>query len=104
VASRIRKGDLVYVASGDDKGVTGRVLTVLPREGKAIVEKVNMVTKHRRARGRGQVGGMVTQEAPIHLSKLALVDPKTSQPVRIRWEIRPDGTKARLSKKSGATI
>jgi len=104
VASRIKKGDLVYVASGEDKGVTGRVLAVLPKEGRAIVEKVNMISKHRRTRGRGQVGGIITQEAPIHISKLMLVDPKTSLPTRIRWEVRPDGTKARVSKKSGATI
>lgn len=101
---RIRKGDLVYVISGDDKGMTGRVLAVMPKKGTAVVEKVNMVTKHRRARSMQEPGGLITQEAPIHLSKLMLVDPKTGQPTRIRWERRPDGTKVRVSKKTGNVI
>jgi len=101
VKCRIKKGDLVHVISGDDRGMRGRVLTVLPKKGKAIVEKVNMVTKHRRARGMQRTGGLVTQEAPIALSKLMLVDPKTSEPTRVRMAIRPDGSKVRTSKKTG---
>ena len=101
---RIRKGDLVYVISGEDAGMTGRVLAVFPDEQKAIVEKVNMVTKHKRPRSMQDPGGLVTQEAPIALSKLMLVDPKTNEPTRIRWERRDDGTKVRVSKKTGNVI
>jgi len=102
--NRIRKGDLVYVISGDDKGMTGRVLAVFPKEGRAIVEKVNMVTKHRRQRSMMEPGGLITQEAPIPLCKLMLVDPKTHEPTRIRWERREDGSKVRVSKKTGNVI
>jgi len=104
VRCRIKKGDLVYVVSGDDRGMTGRVLAVFPKTRKAIVEKVNMMTKHRRMRSMQQPGGLITQEAPIALSKLMLVDPKTNQPTRIRWEKRPDGSKARAGKKTGNVI
>jgi len=104
VKNRIKKGDLVEVISGDDLGLRGRVLAVMPRKSKAIVEKVNMVTKHRRARGVQRPGGLVTQEAPIAVSKLMLVEPKTSQPTRIRLEVRSDGTKVRVSKKTGNEI
>jgi large subunit ribosomal protein L24 len=103
----IKKGDLVYVVSGDDRGMTGRVLTVHPRQGKAIVEKVNMITKHKRRQHQTrmqQTGGLITQEAPIALSKLMLVDPKTNRPTRVRIEVRPDGTKARVGKKTGNVI
>jgi large subunit ribosomal protein L24 len=100
----IKKNDLVSVISGDDRGMTGRVLAVLPKKGKAIVEKVNMVTKHRRARTAQKASGLITQEAPIALSKLMLVDSKTNQPTRVRFELRPDGSKVRVSKKTGNVI
>jgi large subunit ribosomal protein L24 len=104
VKTRIRKGDLVAVISGEDKGMTGRVLAVDPKAQTAIVEKVNMMTKHRRQRKMQEPGGLISQEAPIALSKLMLVDPKTNQPTRIRWEARPEGTKVRVAKKSGNVI
>lgn len=102
--NRIRKGDLVYVISGEDRGMTGRVLAVNPKAGSAIVEKVNMITKHQRQRDQMQPGGLINQEAPLPLSKLALVDPKTNEPTRIRWEQQEDGTKARVAKKTGNVI
>lgn len=102
--ARIKKGDLVYVISGDDRGMTGRVLTVIPAKNQAIVEKVNMVTKHKRQRSMQEPGGLINQEAPIALSKLMLVDPKTNEPTRIRIETREDGTKARISKTTGNPI
>jgi large subunit ribosomal protein L24 len=101
---RIKKNDLVTVISGDDRGMTGRVLAVLPKKGKAIVEKVNIVTKHRRARTAQKASGIISQEAPIALSKLMLVDSKTGLPVRVRFELRPDGSKVRVSKKTGNVI
>ncbi len=101
---RIKKGDLVSVISGEDRGMTGRVLSVLPKKGKAIVEKVNMVTKHRRQRKMQQPGGLVNQEAPIALSKLMLVDTKSNRPTRVRFQIQPDGAKQRVGKKTGNVI
>ena len=101
---RIKKGDLVAVISGDDKGMTGRVLSVLPRKGKAIVEKVNMMTKHRRQRQAKTPGGLISQEAPIPLSKLMLVDTKTNRPTRVHFQRQPDGTRVRMSKKTGNVI
>lgn len=100
----IKKNDLVSVISGDDRGMTGRVLAVMPQKGKAIVEKVNMVTKHRRARTAQRTGGLITQEAPIALSKLMLVDPKTNQPTRVRIDVRTDGSRVRVGKKTGNVI
>jgi large subunit ribosomal protein L24 len=102
--SRIKKGDIVAVISGDDQGSTGRVLQVLPSEGKAIVEKVNMVTKHKKRRSMQEPGGLINQEAPIPLSKLMLVDPKGNQPTRVRFEKREDGTVVRVAKKTGNVI
>jgi large subunit ribosomal protein L24 len=102
---RIKKGDIVRVISGDDVGREGRVLTVMPDAQQAIVEKVNMVTKHRKQRSMQEPGGLISQEAPIALSKLMLVDPKASnEPTRIRWEHRDDGTKVRVGKKTGNVI
>ena len=100
----IKKNDLVQVISGDDRGVVGRVLAVMPKKHKAIVEKVNMVTKHRRQRTAQKASGIITQEAPIAISKLMLVDPRTNQATRVRLEIRPDGSKVRVSKKTGNVI
>ena len=100
---RIKKEDTVYVRSGRDKGRTGRVLMVLPEEGKALVEGINMVTKHERQRSQQQPGGIVQREAPIALSRLMLVDPKTGQPGRFRIEER-DGKKVRVHVKSGNEV
>jgi large subunit ribosomal protein L24 len=100
---RIKKEDTVYVRSGTDKGRTGRVLMVMPDEGKALVEGINMVTKHERQRSQQQPGGIVQREAPIVLSRLMLVDPKTGQPGRFRVEER-DGKKVRVHVKSGNEV
>jgi len=102
--SRIKKGDLVSVISGEDKGKTGRVLSVIPEKAQAIVEKVNMKTKHKRQRSAQQPGGIIHQEAPVALAKLMLIDPKTSTPTRVRIEARADGTKVRVAKKTGNVI
>ncbi len=100
---RIKKEDTVYVRSGRDKGRTGRVLMVMPEAGKALVEGINMVTKHERQRSQQQPGGIVQREAPIAMSRLMLVDPKTGQPGRFRIEER-DGKKVRVHVKSGNEV
>ena len=95
----IKKNDTVYVRSGKDRGQTGRVLMVMPKEGKALVEHVNMVRCHERQRKQGQPAGIVSKEAPLPLSRLMLVDPKTNEPGRIRAENR-DGKKVRVHSKT----
>lgn len=99
----IKKGDNVYVLAGEDRGKTGRVLSVLPDKGRAIVEGVNMVTKATKPSAQNPQGGLVKKEAPIHLSNLNLVDPKTGKPTRIAIR-RENGKKIRISKKSNQEI
>lgn len=100
---RIKKEDTVYVRCGSDRGRTGRVLMVLPEEGKALVEGINMKHKHQRQRSQQEPGGIVEREAPIPLSNLMLVDPKTGQPGRFRIEER-DGKKVRIHVKTGNEV
>jgi large subunit ribosomal protein L24 len=104
MAARIRKGDRVEVISGVQKGKRGEVVRVLPKEGRALVQGVRLATRHRKPRGVGQPGGIVEQEAPIQLSKLALIDPKTDQPTRVGFRFLEDGRKVRFAKKSGEVI
>lgn len=99
----IKKGDNVYVLAGEDRGKTGRVVSVLPDKGRAIVEGVNMVTKATKPSAQHPQGGLVKKEAPIHLSNLNLVDPKTGKPTRIAIR-RENGKKIRISKKSNQEI
>ncbi|MDE6463341.1 MAG: 50S ribosomal protein L24 [Muribaculaceae bacterium] len=99
----IKKGDTVYVLAGEDRGKTGRVLAVEPAKNRAIVEGVNIVTKATKPTAQHPQGGLVKKEAPIHMSNLNLVDPKTGKPTRIRIE-RKDGKAIRISKKSNQEI
>ena len=101
---KIKKGDTVYVLAGDDKGKTGRVLSVLPEQGKAIVEGVNIVSKSTKPNAKAPQGGIIKKEAPIDLSNLAVVDPKTGKPTRVGFRFNEDGKKVRYSKKSGEEI
>jgi large subunit ribosomal protein L24 len=99
----IRKGDTVYVNTGEDKGKTGRVLQVLVKEQRAIVEGVNMVSKHTKPNAKHPQGGIEKKEASVHLSNLNLLDPKSGKPTRIgRKEVK--GKLVRYSKKSGEVI
>jgi large subunit ribosomal protein L24 len=104
MAARIRKGDQVEVISGEEKGKRGEVMRVLPKEGRAIVQGLRLVSRHQKPRGVGQPGGIVEQEAPLHLSKLALIDPKTDRPTRVGFRLAADGNKVRFAKKSGERI
>ena len=101
--AKIRKGDRVVVLSGKDKGKHGDVRQVMPKEGKAIVEGVNIAVRHRKPSQANPQGGLDRFEAPIALSKVALEDPKTGKPTRVGFEIR-DGKKVRVAKKSGEVI
>ncbi|MBQ8360627.1 MAG: 50S ribosomal protein L24 [Bacteroidaceae bacterium] len=100
----IKKGDTVYVNSGEDKGKTGTVLKVLVKENRAIVEGVNMVSKHTKPSAKNPQGGIVKQEAPVHISNLNVVDPKTGKPTRVGRKMSSEGTLVRYSKKSGEEI
>ena len=99
----INKGDTVYVLAGEDKGKTGRVLAVLRDKNRAIVEGVNIVTKATKPSAQYPQGGLVKKEAPIHISNINLVDPKTGKPTRIAIK-RENGKAVRISKKSNQEI
>ncbi|MGF1638959.1 MAG: 50S ribosomal protein L24 [Cyclobacteriaceae bacterium] len=100
----IRKGDTVQVLSGNNKGKKGIVLEVLRDKYKAIVEGVNLITKHTKPSAANPNGGLVKTEAPLHLSKLMLVDPATGQPTRIGRKLNSDDKLQRYSKKTGEFI
>lgn len=99
----IKKGDTVYVLAGEDRGKTGRVLSVEPAKARAIVEGINMVTKATKPSAQHPQGGLVKKEAPIHISNLNLVDPKTGKPTSISLR-REEGKTIRISKKSNQEI
>jgi large subunit ribosomal protein L24 len=99
----IAKGDTVQVVSGDDKGKRGRVLRVIPKSGRIVIEGVNLVKRHRRATPTAE-GGIVTFAAPIHHSKAMLLDPKSGEPTRIRRRKDKDGTLERIAVKSDQPI
>jgi large subunit ribosomal protein L24 len=99
----ITKGDTVQVLSGDDKGKRGRVLRVIPKTGRIVIEGVNLVKRHRRATPTSE-GGIVTFAAPIHHSKAMLLDPKSGEPTRIRRRKDKDGTLERIAIKSDQPI
>jgi len=104
MAARIRKGDTVAVISGGDKGKRGEVLSVLPKENRAVVQGVNVAKRHTKPRGVGQPGGIVSQEATIHLSNLVLVDPVSGKPTKVGFRILDGGRKVRVAKATGNVI
>ena len=101
--NRIKKGDTVYVNAGNDKGKTGKVLSVDPAKQRVIVEGVNMVSKHTKPNAKQPQGGIIKQEAPIHVSNVNLIDPKSGKPTRVGFKVE-DGKKVRIAKKSGEEI
>jgi len=100
----IKKGDTVFVNAGESKGKTGRVLEVIPKKDRAIVEGVNMVSKHTKPNSKNPQGGIVKQEAGIHISNLQVVDPASGKPTRIGRRIGENGKLVRYAKKSGEEI
>lgn len=103
MAAKIRKGDRVVVLAGRDKGRTGEVVEVNPAAERALVRGVNLVKRHQRQTATQQ-GGIITKELPVHLSNLAIADPKDGKPTRIGFKISGDGRKVRIAKRSGAEI
>ncbi len=102
-AAKIKKGDRVVVLSGKDKGKTGDVVRAMPKDGKVVVSGVNVMVRHRKASQANPQGGVERVEAPLHASKVAIADPKTGKPTRVRFETK-DGKKVRVAVKSGETI
>ena len=100
----IKKGDLVYVNTGENKGQQGKVLEVLIKKDRAIVEGVNMVSKHSKPNAKHPQGGIIKMEAPIHISNLMLIDPTSGKPTRIGRRLNEKGKLVRYSKKSGEEI
>ena len=100
----IKSGDTVYVNAGKDKGKTGKVVKVLVEKNRAIVEGVNMVSKNQKPNAKNPQGGIVKMEAPIHISNLNVVDPKSGKPTRIGRRLNENGKLVRYSKKSGEEI
>ena len=103
MAAKIKKGDKVVVTTGRDKGRSGDVLRVIPKEDRAVVQGVNMVKRHQR-QSQTQEAGIISKEATIHLSNLSLVDPRDGKPTRVGFKILEDGRKVRFAKRSGDLI
>jgi large subunit ribosomal protein L24 len=105
---KIKRGDHVIVLAGKDKGATGQVIAAYPATSKVVVEGVNMIKKNKKVTNPGgrsaNEGGIVTQEAPIHVSNVALVDPETKRPARVGYKINEDGKKVRVLRPSGKEV
>src|SRR3546814_6373329 len=101
--AKINKGKTVVILSGKDKGKTGEVTQTLPKDGKVVVAGVNIITRHKKPNQQDPQGGLERKEAPLHVSKVAVADPKTGKPTRVRFETK-DGKKVRVAVKSGETI
>jgi len=100
----IKKGDMVYVNAGDNKGQQGRVLEVILKKDRAIVEGINMVSKHSKPSKTAPQGGIIKREAPVHISNLNLIDPASGKPTRIGRKLNDKNKLVRYSKKSGEEI
>ena len=103
MAAKIKKGDEVVVLSGKDKGRTGTVQQVMPKDGKVLVEGINVITRHNKPTQLNPQGGIERKPAPMDISKVAVADPKDGKPTRVRFEEK-DGKKVRVAVKSGETI
>ena len=103
MAAKIRKGDKVVVLTGRDKGRSGEVIEVRPTEGRALVRGINMVKRHQRQTAQ-QEGGIISKEGSIHLSNLAVADPKSGKPTRVGFKVMKDGKRVRVAKLSGVEI
>ena len=101
---KIKKGDHVIVLAGRDKGKHGEVVEMRPKENRAVVRGVNVVRRHTKQSAQNPEGGIISKEAPIHVSNLALEDPKDGKPTRVGFKVLEDGKKVRVSKRSGEVI
>lgn len=102
MAAKIKKGDTVIVIAGKDKGKSGEVLQVLPKESRIVVQGINLVKRHQKP-SMQNAGGITTKELSLHISNVALKDPKTGKPTRVGFEVK-DGSKQRIAKRSGDVV
>lgn len=102
-AAKIKKGDKVVILSGKDKGKRGEVIRAIPADDKVVVSGVNMIKRHRKP-GQQGAGSIETREAPLHVSNVAMEDPKTGKPTRVGFKVLEDGRKVRFAKRSGEVI
>lgn len=100
----VKKDDTVMVITGKDKGKKGRVIAAYPKQNRVLVEGINMVKKHMRPSQTNPQGGIVNQEAPIHVSNVMPIDPKTGEPTRVGYKVLDNGKKVRIAKKSGEAL
>jgi large subunit ribosomal protein L24 len=103
MAAKIKKGDKVVVLTGRDAGKSGEVVQVMPKDDRAIVRGINLVKKHQKQTAQ-QEGGIISKEATIHLSNIAIADPKDGKPTRVGFKVLEDGRKVRVAKRSGDLI
>ena len=103
MASKIKKGDKVVVIAGKDKGKNGEVLQIITETNRALVSGINQIKKHQKPSAAGN-GGVITKESPIHLSNIALMDPKTGKATRVGFSVAKDGKKTRVAKRSGEAL
>ncbi len=103
MAAKIKKGDTVVVLTGRDKGKSGEVIQILPSDNKALVRGINMVRRHQK-QTQTQEAGIISKEAPIHVSNIALADPSDGKPTRVGFKVQDDGTKVRVARRSGDLI
>ena len=103
MAAKIKKGDKVVVLTGRDKGKSGEVVQVMPKEERAVVRGINLVRRHQRQTAQ-QEGGIISKEASVHLSNIAVADPKDGKPTRVGFKTLDDGRKVRFAKRSGDLI
>ena len=101
---KIRKGDTVVVTGGKDRGKTGKVMQAFPQDNLVVVEGVNKTIKHAKTRKQGEKGQKIEYFGPISVAKVAFIDPKTSKPTRLGYQVLEDGSKVRVAKKSGTTL
>jgi large subunit ribosomal protein L24 len=104
MARHVKKGDMVVVIAGDDKGKTGEILHVFPDRGKVLVQGVNVVHKHLRRSRVNPQGGRIQKEMPINISNVLPLDPKTNQPTRVGFKVNKDGSRERIARKSGDSL
>ncbi|HEY4668654.1 MAG TPA: 50S ribosomal protein L24 [Tepidiformaceae bacterium] len=102
--AKLKRGDRVVVIAGKDRGKRGTIRHVVNKHDRVVVEGVNIVKRHQRARAQGQQSQIVEKEAPIHVSNVMLIDPNTDEPTRVTFRQRDDGTKVRVGKRSGEDI
>ncbi|MEO8541071.1 MAG: 50S ribosomal protein L24 [bacterium] len=102
--ARIKRGDKVVVLAGKDRGKRGTVRAILNKENRILIEGVNIIKRHQRARQQGQASQIIEREAPVHMSNVMLIDPNNDQPTRVGFRRREDGTMVRVGKRSGEDI